>query len=65
MTKKHFIKLADYLKDTDGYCEPFTPNQVEHLANFCHSANPAFNHDRFVGYLAGVNGPNGGKVKVK
>lgn len=59
MTKKHFIKLADYLKDTEGYCEPFTDKQIEHLANFCHSFNPSFNTSRFLGYVKGDNGPNG------
>ena len=39
MSKKHFIALAEYLRDTNGYCEPFTPAQLEHLANFCHSQN--------------------------
>lgn len=63
MTKQHFIALADYIKDYYGYCEPFTPNQIEHLANFCHSQNSNFNHDRWIGYIKGENGKNGGKVK--
>ena len=61
MTKKHFIKLADYLADTTNYCEPFTQKQIEHLANFCHSQNPNFNRERWLDYIAGLCGPNGGK----
>lgn len=63
MSKKHFIKLADYIRDTSGYCEPFTRAQIEHLANFCHSTNPAFKVDRWMAYIKGECGPNGGTVK--
>ena len=61
MTKKNFIALADYLKDTVNYCPAFTPTQLEHLANFCHSQNPNFNRERWLRYIAGENGQNGGK----
>ena len=60
MTKKNFIALADYLKDTQQYCEPFTASQLEHLANFCHSQNPRFDHVKFLAYVNGTGGPNGG-----
>jgi hypothetical protein len=60
MSKKHFVALADYLKDSKPYCEAFTPLQIEHLANFCHSQNPHFNRERWIGYIKGENGPNGG-----
>jgi len=60
MTKKNLITLADYLKDTKPYCEPFTQKQIEHLANFCHAQNPAFKRDRWLGYIADTNGKNGG-----
>jgi hypothetical protein len=60
MTKKHFIALAQYLRDTEGYCQPFTANQLEHLANFCHSQNPNFNRSRWLAYIANQCGPNGG-----
>ena len=63
MTKKEFIKLADYLKDTQGYCEPFTERQIEHLANFCHSTNYRFKRERWTEYIAGECGPNGGRTK--
>ena len=60
MSKKDFIALANYLADTKFYCEPFTAKQIEHLANFCHSVNPAFKRERWLDYIAGTCGPNGG-----
>jgi hypothetical protein len=61
MTKKHFIQLANYLKDPEPYCEPFTQKQLEHLANFCHSVNPAFKTIRWLDYINGKCDSNGGK----
>jgi hypothetical protein len=60
MSKKHFIALAQYIADTKHYCEPFTAKQIEHLANFCHAQNPYFKKDRWVSFIAGTCGPNGG-----
>ena len=60
MTKQDFIKLADYLTDTKDYCEPFTLAQVAHLADFCHAQNPQFKKGRWLDYIAGKVGPNGG-----
>jgi hypothetical protein len=63
MTKKDFIKLADYIRDGAKYADtPFTAAQIDHLANFCHEMNPRFNRERWLGYIAGENGPSGGKV---
>lgn len=76
MTKKHFIELAEVVKAT----EPIKLNQkdarasAEHrqwesmrdaLAQFCASQNPRFMRERWLGYIAGECGSNGGKVKVK
>lgn len=33
------------------------------LADFCKSQNGAFDRDRWLGYIDGTNGPNGGPVK--
>ena len=60
MSKKHFIALANYLRDTEQYCEPFTAAQIDHLANFCHAQNSNFNRERWIDYIAGGCGPNGG-----
>ena len=63
MTKKHFIRLAEYLKDTQTYCEPFTEKRLEHLANFCHEQNHRFLSERWLGLIKGTNGPNGGRLR--
>ena len=60
MSKKNFIALADYLRDTKHYCEPFTAAQIEHLANFCHAQNPNFKKERWISYIKNECGPNGG-----
>ena len=58
MTKKHFIALADAIKAYDE--TNFAPLQLAMLADFCQSLNPNFNRERWLGYIAGTNGPNGG-----
>jgi hypothetical protein len=76
MTKKHFIALADairnyndpdnicrrsaQLSDSDGHYFDFTEAQIEALADFCQAQNPDFNRERWLGYIAGTNGKNGG-----
>ena len=72
MTKKHFIALAEAMRKT----EPIKLNQknsrasAEHrqwqtdvltLADFCLNQNPRFNRVRWLSYLEGTCGPNGGK----
>ena len=67
MTKKHFIALADALsaeKPGSGW----NPNKlvqweldVKAVANVCQSQNPNFNRERWLAYVAGECGPNGGK----
>ena len=64
MTKKHFIALADFLRIrtlTPNNGGSFTESQIEQLADFCQSQNPQFNRKRWLGYIAGSNGKNGGK----
>lgn len=69
MTKKHFIELADLIRDhAEGEGKllrriPFTKDQVESLAWFCARQNPSFKRDVFLGYISGTCGPSGGKVK--
>jgi len=58
MSKKDFIKLADYVRG-----EGFTDAQLEVLASFCKSQNSRFMRDRWLGYIRGENGPSGGAVK--
>ena len=70
MTKKHFIELADAIrvhnaikrdvwgKNAERMC--FNDEQIGTLADFCQSQNPNFNRERWLGYIAGTNGKNGG-----
>lgn len=73
MTKKHFIALADTIKETNhrtrlthglaSIPNPFSPGQIGILADFCQSQNPNFNRQRWLDYIAGECGQNGGAVK--
>lgn len=62
MSKKHFIALADAIKGAVEN-EPFSEAQIVMLADFCASQNQRFNRERWLGYIAGTNGKNGGHVK--
>ena len=64
MSKKHFIQLADMIRRVNA--EPFGRGifrriQILALAQFCASQNPAFDRARWLAYIAGECGPNGGK----
>jgi hypothetical protein len=72
MSKKDFISLADHIKSNNAkfhgnritiqpIADLFTPNQLDVLADFCCSQNPNFNRSRWLGYIAGENGPSGGQ----
>lgn len=62
MTKKHFIELADTIVCAKGTSAEFTEDQILELAHFCKSQNGNFNTERWLGYIAGTCGQNGGKV---
>lgn len=68
MTKKHFIQLADTIKNHNALCEDshsnkvFNEVQIGQLANFCASQNPNFDRNRWFDYIAGKCGPSGGKI---
>lgn len=67
MSKQDFIALADAIRNvndgTNG-AEPFTANQVYALAAFCGRQNDRFNCSRWLSYIAGKCGPNGGTIKA-
>jgi len=73
MSKKHSIKLADAIREhnrilshiTDGGADRFTDSQLSVLANFLKSQNSSFNRGRWLAYIAGECGPNGGEIKNK
>lgn len=60
MSKKHFIALAEKLRDTPII---FTDEQLYLLASFCEEQNHKFKTSRWIGYIRGECGPSGGKVK--
>lgn len=67
MTKKHFIALADVIRMANKYpgeAGPvFSRQSIHELADFCKQQNRDFNRDRWVDYIDGECGPNGGIVK--
>jgi hypothetical protein len=68
MSKKDFIALADSIKAHNKWAglddiSPFRKQHIDVLADFCQSQNPRFKRDRWLAYIAGECGPNGGSVK--
>ena len=67
MSKKDFIALADAIKehnDSGSFGRTkFTQSQIDTLAEFCRSQNANFMRDRWLDYIAGECGKNGGAVK--
>lgn len=76
MSKRDFIALADEMRtalndavlhqsrDSDVYhCRETVEWLIGRLASFCKSQNPAFKRDRWIAYIHGECGPNGGTIK--
>ena len=68
MSKKHLIALADAIREHNRRAVnngeiPFTPDQIDVLALFCKRQNSLFDTSRWLNYIAGKCGPNGGAVK--
>ena len=64
MNKKTLIALADAIREHNrihagGFSE-YAGVTLDTLADFCQSQNPYFNRDRWLHYVAGECGPNGG-----
>jgi len=69
MTKKHFIALADAMRYAmPTFDQPTMKAQWTRdlcaIAGVCKSANPRFNEARWLGYINGTCGPNGGSIKA-
>ena len=76
MTKKHFIALADAIRESQPAKDKAEGESVTQdvsrgqwsrdvlaIADVCQASNPRFDRERWLGYIAGTNGKNGGKVK--
>lgn len=67
MSKKDFIALADVVRGINQHgpedCRYFDRTRILVLASFCQSQNPRFNRERWLAYIAGECGPNGGVVR--
>lgn len=59
MSKKDFIRLADYLRPVRDSISTEVMSAIE---SFCREQNPKFNKERWRSYLAGLCGPNGGNL---
>lgn len=69
MSKKHFIALANAVRIhqekqyRNGVIEK-PPFLIDTLADFCQSQNSNFKRDRWIAYIKGECGPNGGAIKA-
>ncbi len=62
MRKKHFIALADHLR-WEFAKHPNFNQIVESLADFCDAQSSSFNRQRWLDYIHGRCGPNGGRIE--
>ena len=62
MSKKQFIALAQAIKQAAQQGEPFGERQIERLADFCQQQNHNFKRERWLDFIKGLCGSNGGKV---
>ena len=73
MSKQDFIAIADAIRAhnnaaaewDDPSSRPFDGCQIRVIADVLAKSNPLFNRERWLGYIAGINGPSGGKVDNK
>lgn len=70
MSKKDFIALADMIRSANQYAakcgQPaaFSDAAILELVTFCRQQNSNFMKDRWLDYIAGKCGKNGGVVKA-
>lgn len=64
MSKQDFIGMADaIIRHNRESGEKFRSEHIDTLADFCADTNARFKRDRWVRYINGECGPNGGPVK--
>lgn len=63
MTKKNLIALADAIREHNNTKKStrFFNEQLESIADALAAMNPQFKRERWLGYIAGTNGSNGGQ----
>ncbi len=65
MSKQDFVALADAIREHNKFeKDQFTVEQLDTLAAFCRRQSAAFMRDRWLDYIAGKCGKNGGAVKT-
>lgn len=67
MSKKHFIGLADAIRQHQraaaaSQANPFEDDHLQMLERWMRSENPNFNQGRWRGYVEGRCGPSGGDL---
>lgn len=63
MSRREFIELADLIIYERGFGrDRWKDVNVESLAGFCQRANNRFNKVRWLAYIDGECGPNGGAI---
>jgi hypothetical protein len=62
MTKKVLIALADEIRRQSDGPLAMSQGQIEVLADFCQTQNPAFKRERWLEYIAGKCGKNRGRI---
>ena len=67
MSKQDFVALADAIREHNRYEDmpKFTEDHLNTLILFCRRQNSAFMQDRWMDYIAGKCGKNGGAIKRK
>lgn len=67
MSKCDFVALADVIREFNSFApnpvNAFSSQQINRLADFCQSQNGNFKRDRWLEYIAGNCGKNGGTIK--
>jgi hypothetical protein len=51
MKLKYILALADCIRYAARAGHPFSPEQIEHLANFCARSNSTFDKPRWLAYI--------------
>jgi len=69
MSKRDFVKLADALR-AERPGDNWNPNKrvqweldIKAIANVCAESNPRFKRERWMSYVNGECGPNGGELR--